>query len=428
MEEYQEPYVEEPYEEEYDEVETPSYEPEPEPYRAPVRRRAEPEYSEEAEDLFAPATKATAPAPERVSAVAAKEKKPATGWGAILGLGGNKNAKPKAPASSEKSRSRWSGRRGPLIIRIVLVFLALIVGYNGVMRMFGPSEGPTFDQVQSAARDAVGVTGFPTEQGGSTAVGFAKVFFTYSSTETARGLRDAQLLQYVNASSSSSVDAIYPTEGSQSIINGPYLVSVESSDDSHAVATVSMTLQGASEEGSTKVTAKVVFVSIPLTYAKATNTMAIAGSPTFVPPTNVGGVDDAYSDPDWERDTDVASSIDESLLPQFFTAWAQSSTANLKSLLAGTKDTTLRAKSGLHGAVAYVPDSVTGTIVESAATGESTANRRRFQSTITWENGVSKAQYAQTYRGWIVRQPSGSWTMEDVSNAADFLSDDAAAK
>lgn len=430
-----------PYEPEYqaDEYAADGYDP-AETYEPPTQFSAPQRYAHEPEVAFTPAPqppaydttlfddpKPRAPQPDtaetaRVAPTAvAKSKKPATGWAAILGIGGEKEAK---PTSKGRGRSQWAGgRRRVLIGQIVIGGVIALLVFGELHNLVAPPSGPSYEQVQAAARAAVGDTGFPQTQGAAVATGFTKSFFNFSAANAA--LRESQLLQFTSQDVLNDIETNYASQDdsakkiSQQLVDGPYVVSMVASSATDAVATVSLTLTGAPDD-SGAATAKVLYVSLPLHYDKARNAIAVSGSPTFLPSSGVSTFNDLNLKPSWVSDDNVQTTIDASLLPQFFTAWGISSSADLKNLLAGNAATTLRAKTGLKGAVTYVANSVTDTSVQQAGDGSSTPTHRKFQTTVSWLDQVTGATYSQTYRGWILRQPSGSWTVEDINNAANI--------
>jgi hypothetical protein len=439
---YEQPYTEPSYED-YETVQP--YTPEPdedllrqyEQDAAPLIDRpapvAEPtvSFDDDEELTFAPQPRrSTPPVPVAVAEppLPPKPEKPrkANSWGAILRGDGSKkdNGVAKTPGSSQ-----WAGRRrGVLIGRIVTVAIVLLAFAVAINSIVNPPKGPTPSQVKAVALEAVGQTGFPLTTGESVAVAFTRAFYNSAPAgDNGAEIREERLSHYVSQDLLNTIDNTFSYQNAagesanatQTITDGPYIAAISSTSEDSALATVFFTLKSTpSADSPDQPSTKVLYVQVPLMYDAKSNSVAVSGYPTFIPPVNPAAPkNDSNYQVNWPADDDVTSVVEERTLPQFFGAWAASNSNSLANYI--TKDATPVALEGLHGAVVpSASDFVSEVSVEQAGSGDSTGRSRNFQATVAWKDPTSNVSYSQVYRGRVEQNSNNTWLVKDIKNAA----------
>jgi hypothetical protein len=333
-------------------------------------------------------------------------------------------AKPEKKKSKPARENTYAGdRKKLLLIRGVAVVLAGVFLIAGFKAMFIPDSGPTPAQVQAVAKKAVNFTDFPTQSGEQFAMDFARAYFTFSSNDADRratlsNFVSPDLLQDIEIRTLSPAE--YDAENgddapaysqyvvSQSIVYGPYVVASKNITEKSAVFTVKLALESGS----------VIYMDVPVKYEPKNYSLTLAGPPSFVKPIqNVGKSKES------EYMLDLGSGdkeIQDDFRPDletYLSAWASSdSTIINRYLLEGATD---NAKNGLQGSVQL--KSLDKFLVEPLDEARpQTANARKAEVTVTWEDPKTGLRYPQQYRILLGLNQEKDWSIYDIENFANL--------
>jgi len=329
----------------------------------------------------------------------------------------NKNTKPA------RENTYAGDRKKLLLIRGVAVVIAGVFLIAGFKAMFIPDSGPTPAQVTNVAKKAVNYTDFPTQSGEQFAMDFARAYFTFSSNDADRRATLANfvspdLLQDIEIQtlSAGEYDAQKGEEDppysqyiiSQSIVYGPYVVASKNITEKSAVFTVKLALESGS----------VIYLDVPVKYEPKNYSLTLGGPPSFVKPIqNVGSTKES------EYTLDLGSGDKEiqddfrSDLETYLSAWASSdSTIINRYLLEGATD---NAKNGLQKSVQF--RSLDKFLVEPLDEARpQTANARKAEVTVTWEDPKTGLRYPQQYRILLGLNQENDWSVYDIENFANL--------
>lgn len=333
-----------------------------------------------------------------------------------------KEKTPKKELSPAKQAriSQYDGeRKKVLYIRLVAGSVAVIIAVAGFQAIFGGDSGPTKAQMQSAAKEAVNYTGFPTTSGEQFALDFSKAYFNYDSRDLTRitslerfaskDLVKQIDIQILSAAEYESVkkDSISYSNLSvtESISYGPYVVNSKNLTAENAVFTVKVGLKSGS----------VVYLDVPVKYDPKNYSMTLAGPPSFSKPIqNQGAVTTDQYTIAFEGGGDDKLEKDQMKdFEAYLTAWAVSdSTLVNRYVLDSATD---NAKKGLQGSVKFYK--ITDLQIEPLDEEKvSTATQRRVEIKVMWEDPTTGLRYPQQYRMLIGKNPDDKWAIYDIEN------------
>lgn len=345
-------------------------------------------------------------------------EQPATGK-----KGKNKRTKnvPAAKANKPVKEKTYAGeRKKVLYIRLVAGSVAAIIAVAGCKAIFIPDSGPTKEMVMSAAQEAVNYTGFPSASGEQFSIDFAKAYFNFNSEGSEERIASLErfaspeLVKQINITILSPAEyAAVQKSGSsysdykvtQNITYGPYVVATNNLDEKNAVFTVKVGLE----------TGTVVYLDVPVKYDPGNFSLTLAGPPSFSKPIQNQG--EAKKD-EWTSvfegggDDEIQKSI-QSDLEAYLSAWALSdSTIINRYILDSATD---NAKRGLQESVRF--NQIISLQVEPQSDDRpSTANSRRVEINVMWEDPVTSLRYPQQYRMLIGLNQEGKWAIHDIEN------------
>lgn len=334
-----------------------------------------------------------------------------------------KKGNKKAVANKPSRENKYEGERKKILyIRLVAGSVAAVIIIAGLQAIFLPSSGPTKEQVQSAAKQAVNYTGFPTASGEQFSLDFAKAYFNFDSTDKARAdslarFASPDLVKQIDVAIMSSQEyaSIKKVDQSsysnytvaQSISYGPYVVATNNITDKNALFTVKVGLK----------TGSVVYLDVPVKYDPTNFSMTLAGPPSFSKPIQNQGTatkDEWTSTFDGGGDDTVQKSFQPDL-EAYLSAWALSdSTIINRYILDSATD---NAKRGLQKAVKF--NKIIDLKVEPLNKDKpSTETSRRVEFNVLWEDPVSGLRYPQQYRMLIGLNQDKKWAIYDIENFA----------
>lgn len=335
-------------------------------------------------------------------------------------------AKSKAKQRPPKKQGNYSGGRNKVLFLRIGVFAALgVLVLLGAKSILLPGSGPTKDQVMSAAKEALGQTGFPQDAGVGFATAFTKTFLTMDPAQVAQ--RDAQLKNYAPEDVIQTIDLRYRTDqdtitaadgttsapapaleaapganqASQSVTQGPYFVGAKNVDEKNSVITTLSQLNNN----------QWVYLQIPITYDPTTLGLAVSATPTFLSPTLLAKVNADAGEPSWQSDTDVVQAF-QSDLENYLLAWSASDSNLISRYI--TTDATVATKTGLENTVKF--SRLAELSVESVTEESLTPNTRRAQADVIWIDPATNIVYTQSYRLVIEKQPDNRWYVKDITN------------
>lgn len=324
-------------------------------------------------------------------------------------------------ANKAPRENKYDGERKKILyIRLIAGGVAAVIAIAGLQAIFLPNSGPTKAQVQSAAKQAVNYTGFPTASGEQFSLDFAKAYFNYDSNDKARADSlarfaspdlvkqiDVAIMSSQEYAASKKVDqSSYSSYTvSQSISYGPYVVATNNLTDKNALFTVKVGLK----------TGAVVYLDVPVKYDPSNFSMTLAGPPSFSKPIQNQGTatkDEWTSTFDGGGDSAIQTSFQPDLAA-YLSAWALSdSTIINRYILDSATD---NAKRGLQKAVKF--DKIIDLKVEPLSKDKpSTETSRRVEFNVLWEDPVSGLRYPQQYRMLIGLNQDKKWAIYDIEN------------
>lgn len=329
----------------------------------------------------------------------------------------------KVVANKPPRENKYEGERKKILyIRLVAGSVAAIVAFAGLQAIFLPSSGPTKDQVQSAAKQAVNYTGFPTASGEQFSLDFAKAYFNYDSTDKARADSltrfaspdlvkqiDVAIMSSQEYAASKKVDQSSYSNYTvaQSISYGPYVVATNNITDKNALFTVKVGLK----------TGAVVYLDVPVKYDPSNFSMTLAGPPSFSKPIQNQGAatkDEWTSTFDGGGDDKIEASFQPDL-EAYLSAWALSDSTIINRYILDSA--TENAKRGLQKAVKF--NKIIDLKVEPLSKDKpSTETSRRVEFNVLWEDPVSGLRYPQQYRMLIGLNQDKKWAIYDIENFA----------
>lgn len=332
---------------------------------------------------------------------------------------------PKKDASKTAAKSprenKYDGeRKKVLYIRLIAGGIAVVIAIAGLQAIFLPSSGPTKAQVQSAAKQAVNYTGFPTASGEQFSLDFAKAYFNYDSNDKSRAdslarFASPDLVKQIDIAILSSQEYLASKKQdqssysdysvSQSISYGPYVVATNNLTDKNALFTVKVGLK----------TGAVVYLDVPVKYDPSNFSMTLAGPPSFSKPIQNQGTatkDEWTSTFDGGGDDAIQTSFQPDL-EAYLSAWALSdSTIINRYILDSATD---NAKRGLQKAVKF--NKIIDLKVEPPNKDKpGTETSRRVEFNVLWEDPVSGLRYPQQYRMLIGLNQDKKWAIYDIEN------------
>lgn len=335
-------------------------------------------------------------------------------------------AKSKAKQRPPKKQGNYSGGRNKVLFLRIGVFAALgILVLLGAKSILLPAAGPSKDQVMSAAKEALGQTGFPEDAGVGFATAFTKTFLTMDPNQQVQ--RDAQLKNYapdeviqsINLRYRTGQDTITSSDGtkapaleaapggdttnqpSQTVTQGPYFVGAKNVDEKNSVITTLSQLNNS----------QWVYLQIPVTYDPTTLGLAISATPTFLSPTLLAKVPGDSGKPSWQSDTEVVQAF-QSDLENYLLAWSASDSNLISRYI--TTDATVATKTGLENTVKF--SRLAELSVEGVTDASLTPNTRRAQADVVWIDPATNIVYPQSYRLVIEKQPDNRWYVKDITN------------
>lgn len=366
-----------------------------------------------------------APAPE-AKPVTEEKKKKKQGFFSPPPKTKKENTKDVA-AKPSRERKYDGDRKKVLYIRLIAGTVAAVILVAGMNAIFNPSTGPSKAMVQSAAKEAVNYTGFPTTSGEQFALDFAKAYFNYDSTQNYEE-RTASLKRFASADlvkqievqklSAAEYEAIKKNgvsysqyNVSESISYGPYVVASKNVTSDYALFTVKVGLKSGS----------VLYYNVPVKYNPEKYSLTLAGPPSFTKP--IDNTDEAPKE-DWTLSFDGGSDakLEESQLKDmeaYFRAWGASDDTIINRYVLLPDDTTTStatddAKRGLQGAVTF------NKIIDLKIEPENkdipaTATQRKVEVNVLWEDPKTNLRYPQQYRMLIVFKEN-KWVVYDIQN------------
>lgn len=332
--------------------------------------------------------------------------------------------KPNAPREH-----KYDGdRKKILYIRLVAGTVAAVITVAGMNAIFNPSTGPSKEMVQSAAKEAVNYTGFPTTSGEQFALDFAKAYFNYDSTadyETRQTslerFASPELIKQIDVQklSSSDYEAI-KKEGtsysqynvSQSISYGPYVVASKNVTDKYALFTVKVGLKAGT----------VLYYDIPVKYSPEKYALTLAGPPSFSKP--IDNTDEADKD-EWTTNFDGGgdsklAAEQQKDIEEYFKAWSASNNTLIERYVllptdANKSEATDNAKRGLQGKVTF--NKIIDLKIQAESEDDpSTVSQRRAEVNVLWEDPLTNLRYPQQYRMLIIKNSENKWVVYDIQN------------
>lgn len=373
---------------------------------------------------------------------------------------------PKQP-----KRNAYAGSRSKVLLARVAVFgilgILILAGLNSFLPKTSgltASDGPLIIQ---EVRSHLGVTDFPTTAGEGMALGFSRTYLEYVPSE--RGERFQELLQYapesvieeidprlaneneLNSSATSGEEELSPEEeqqqnveeeaaaesegntvaeedleanatepGTQKVTDGPYLVRrVMVSGGENALYTTRTEVNNSTW----------IYMEIPMFWDRATNTLSVSGSPTFVKPILPANVPQGQFEPEWTNNTTIVAEVEDDI-ENYMRAWAASDTTVIERLTVrapgGELLSTPEALSGLNGAFEFVRMSSLTVEDKPALTDESTAseredyNFRQARVVVSWLEPSSDLVYTQTYE-LTLQFTNNDWFVQDIQNVGTSL-------
>jgi hypothetical protein len=328
----------------------------------------------------------------------------------------------KSTAQKAPREHKYDGdRKKILYIRLIAGTVAAIVGIAGLNAIFNPNTGPTKEMVQSAAKQAVNYTGFPTASGEQFALDFTKAYFNYDSSSSTDS-RETSLERFASPDLIKQIDVqkLSPSEYesikksgisyndyvvSQNISYGPYVVATNNVTAEYALFTVKVGLKSGT----------VLYYDVPVKYNPQKYSLTLAGPPSFSKP--IDNTDAAAPD-EWtvKFDGGSDSKLEESQLKDmeaYFKAWGESDDTILNLYVLPTA--TDNAKRGLQKSVQF--NKVIDLKIEPEnADVPTTATQRRVEVNVLWEDPKTNIRYPQQYRMLIALNKENKWAVYDIQN------------
>lgn len=328
----------------------------------------------------------------------------------------------KSTAQKNPKEHKYDGdRKKILYIRLIAGTVAAIVAIAGVNAIFNPNTGPTKEMVQSAAKEAVNYTGFPTASGEQFALDFTKAYFNYDSSATTDS-RETSLERFASPDLIKQIDVqkLSPSEYesvkksgisyndyvvSQNISYGPYVVATNNVTAEYALFTVKVGLKSGT----------VLYYDVPVKYNPQKYSLTLAGPPSFSKP--IDNTDAAAPD-EWtvKFDGGSDSKLEESQLKDmeaYFKAWGESDDTILNLYVLPTA--TDNAKRGLQKSVQF-SKVIDLKIEPENADVPTTATQRRVEVNVLWEDPKTNIRYPQQYRMLIALNKENKWAVYDIQN------------
>lgn len=328
----------------------------------------------------------------------------------------------KSTSQKNPREHKYDGdRKKILYIRLIAGTVAAIVGIAGLNAIFNPNTGPTKEMVQSAAKQAVNYTGFPTASGEQFALDFTKAYFNYDSSQST-DLRETSLERFASPDLIKQIDVqkLSPSEYesvkksgisyneyvvSQNISYGPYVVATNNVTAEYALFTVKVGLKSGT----------VLYYDVPVKYNPQKYSLTLAGPPSFSKP--IDNTDSAAPD-EWtvKFDGGSDSKLEESQLKDmeaYFKAWGESDDTILNLYVLPTA--TDNAKRGLQKSVQF-SKVIDLKIEPENADISTTATQRRVEVNVLWEDPKTNIRYPQQYRMLIALNKENKWAVYDIQN------------
>lgn len=326
----------------------------------------------------------------------------------------------KKSTTKTPTENKYDGERKKILyIRIVSGTVGAIIAVAGLQAIFVPDSGPSKEQVMSAAQESVNFTGFPTVSGEQFALDFTKAYLNFDSTNEKRASSlerfaspdlvkeiDIQTLssqEYESIAKSGESYSDYKV--TQSITYGPYVVATNNLTKEHALFTVKVGVQSGA----------VMYLDVPVKYNPSNYSLTLAGPPSFSKPIQNKG---AAEKDEWTTtfengaDAEIADSLQQDL-EAYLGAWAQSDSTIIDRYL--LKSATDNAKKGLQKSVRF--HSIVQFQVEPFSEDKpQTANARRVEINVMWEDSKTNIRYPQQYRMLIGLNEEGKWAIHDIEN------------
>ena len=309
----------------------------------------------------------------RVGVASADSRADSSGYtdeGAAWPGTGRREQQSKAPRSG--SGGRWT--IWPM--RIILWAAILVVLYRGVVAI-------ALNETPANGNNGAASTQFPVALAEAYAMQFGRVYFNFNQAGATQ--RQAQLGEFLPASVLSAEPQQFGFNGSATVqLQSEDIAGIDVRNSQSAVVTLLAMING-----------RMMEFGVPV-YA-AGGGIVISGLPALLPAPLMVGLPQsplAQSDPQ-------AKSQLQQQLPDFFTAYANGSPADLSRYLAPGASIT-----GLGGEVTF------GNIVSmSVPSGGAT---RHITVTVNWQLAAQQGGFAATYDMSVVDQQGGKWYVEDI--------------
>lgn len=335
----------------------------------------------------------------------------------------------KDAAAKKPKENQFDGERKKILyIRLVAGTVAAIIGIAGVQAIFMPDSGPTKAQVQSAAKEAVNYTGFPTTSGEQFALDFAKAYLNFDSKATDEARKTSlerfastELVRQIEIQTltSTEYEAVKQSgvsysdyQVSQSISYGPYVVASKNITDKNAVFTVKAGVKVPNSDKST-----VVYLDVPVKYDPSAYSLTLAGPPSFSKPIqNTGSAEKSEWTTTFEggKDDEIQKSFQPDL-EAYLSAWALSDETIVNRYLLDSA--TDNAKKGLQKSVKF--NKIIDLQIEAESEDRpSTQTSRRVEVNVLWEDPATGLRYPQQYRMLIGKNQEQKWAIYDIENFA----------